>query len=36
MLAYLWVNAKTPETPRMLWQQNDSRDTIIALLKPPT
>jgi hypothetical protein len=33
---YVWLNAKTPEMPRMLWQQNDFRDTIIDLLKPPT
>jgi hypothetical protein len=34
--AYVWLDAKTPEKPRMLWQQNHFRDTIIDLLKPPT
>jgi hypothetical protein len=34
--AYVWLNAKTPGTPGMLWQQNDFRGTIIELLKPPT
>lgn len=33
--AYVWLNAKTPEKqPRMLWQQNHFRDTIVELLKP--
>jgi hypothetical protein len=31
--AYVWLNAKTPETPRMLWQQNDFRDTVIEPFK---
>jgi hypothetical protein len=33
--AYVWLDANTPEKPRMFWRQNHFRDGVIDLLKPP-
>jgi hypothetical protein len=32
--AYVWLNSKAQEKPRILWQQNRFRNTVIDLLQP--